>query len=64
MSRPLVRLESWVEETERKVRLIIDHYPRCQRCHKILTGHLARPWSAVRCRHCGTFNSQTEEVLI
>jgi rRNA maturation endonuclease Nob1 len=57
------RLESWVEETERKVRLIIDHYPRCQRCAKVILGSAARPWSQT-CRHCGSLNATMEEVVV
>ena len=53
------KLESWVEETERKVRLIIDHYPRCQNCRQVILGSSARPWTQV-CKHCGTLNAARE----
>ena len=61
MRQPTRKLESWVEETERKVRLIIDHYPRCQKCHFVILGSSARPWTQV-CKHCGTLNVGPEVV--
>ena len=35
--------------------LVVDHAPRCWRCHLPLMEKAARPWSK-RCQNCGAQN--------
>ena len=41
--------------------LVIDYYPRCIDCHKVLLGMATRPWRQI-CRICKTINHGESET--